>query len=93
MNTTGVSHLKMLMCVKVLALCDIYCGPSYCGISTLDSIIIMITRLQDGRSGFDSWEGQQIFLFYKMSRLNLGSTQPLIQWVLEALFLRVKWPG
>jgi hypothetical protein len=43
-----MSHLKTLLCVKVLALCDIYCGPGYCGISSWDSIIIIITGLRDG---------------------------------------------
>jgi len=68
-------------CVSVLALCDKYCCPSCCGISSWDSIGIMITVLQDGRSGFDSWQGQESFLFSRMPRLNLGFTQPLIWWV------------
>jgi hypothetical protein len=85
-----MSHLKTLLCVKVSALCDKYCCPS-CGISSWASIVIMITRLLDGWSGFDSWQGQLISLFSKMSWLNLGSTQPLI-W-LEALLLSIKWTG
>jgi len=87
-----MSHLKMVLCVKASALCDKYCCSS-CGISDWDSIVIVITRLQDGRCGFDSWQGQQGFLFSDISSLTLGSTQPLIQWVLEVLFVRVKWPG
>jgi len=35
----------------------------------------------------------RIFLFAAMSRLALGPTQPLIQWVLKALSPGVKHPG
>jgi hypothetical protein len=38
------------------------------------------------------WQGLVNFLFTTMSRPTLEPTQPLIQWVLETLFLRVKWP-
>jgi hypothetical protein len=33
------------------------------------------------QSWFDSWHGQEIFLFCKTYRLALGPTQPSIQWV------------
>jgi len=36
-------------------------------------------RLDD--LGFDSWQGQEIFLFSIMSRLAVGITQPAVQWV------------
>jgi hypothetical protein len=32
-------------------------------------------------SGFNSWQGQEIFMLSTMSRLVLGPTQPYIQWV------------
>jgi hypothetical protein len=35
----------------------------------------------------------KIFLFFMSSRPALGSTQPPIQWVPEALSLGVKWRG
>jgi hypothetical protein len=35
----------------------------------------------------------RIFLFPTVSRQELGSTQPLIQWVLGALYPEVKRPG
>jgi hypothetical protein len=38
-------------------------------------------RLQDGRQGFDSRQGQEIFLYSTASRPALGPTQPPIQWV------------
>jgi hypothetical protein len=45
------------------------------------------------RSRFDSRRGLGIFLLDIESRTALGSTQPPIQWVLDALSLRVKRPG
>jgi hypothetical protein len=37
-------------------------------------------------SGFDSMNGQEIFLFSSASGLALGPTKPPVQWVLEILF-------
>jgi hypothetical protein len=42
--------------------------------------------------GFDSRRGLGIFLFTTASRTALRPTQPPIQWVPGALFLRVKRP-
>ena len=36
-------------------------------------------RLDD--LGFDSWQGQENFLFFRMSRLAVGNTQPAVLWV------------
>jgi hypothetical protein len=55
-----------------------------------DSSVGIVTRLQAGQAGFDSWQGQETFLFSKMSRLALEPTQPPIQWVPGTLFLKVK---
>jgi hypothetical protein len=43
--------------------------------------------------GFESRQGQGIFLFTTASRPALEPTQPPIQWVLGALSLGVKRPG
>jgi hypothetical protein len=40
-----------------------------------------------------SWQGQEIFLYSKASRLALWPTQPPNQWVPRALSLSVKWQG
>jgi hypothetical protein len=40
----------------------------------------------------NSWQGKEIFLCSNMSRMDLQSTQLLIQWVLGALDKEVKWP-
>jgi hypothetical protein len=45
------------------------------------------------RSGFNSRQGLQNFLFTTASRPALRPTQPPIQWVLGALSLGVKRPG
>jgi hypothetical protein len=42
-------------------------------------------------AGFDSSQGQEIFLFSKMSRPALWPNQPPVQWVLGVIFLRVEW--
>jgi hypothetical protein len=34
-----------------------------------------------------------MFFFDAVSRPVLGPTQPPIHWVLDTIFLRVKWPG
>jgi hypothetical protein len=52
-----------------------------------------VTRLRGGRPGFDSWQGQGIFLFATASKLDLGPTQPPIQWVAGILSPGLKWPG
>jgi hypothetical protein len=41
-------------------------------------------------SGFDSWHGQEIFLFSIVSRPALRPTQPPMQWLLGALSLGIK---
>jgi hypothetical protein len=53
----------------------------------------IVIRLRAGQPGFDSWQGQEIFLYATVSRLALGPTQPSIQWVSGAPFLGVKQPG
>jgi len=52
-----------------------------------------VTRQWDGRLGFDSWQGQGIFLFATASRLALGPTNPPTQWISRALSPGVKRPG
>jgi len=47
---------------------------NYC--ISISSVSIVI-RLNDAE--FDLWQGQQIFLFFKMSGLALGPTQSLMQ--------------
>jgi hypothetical protein len=51
-------------------------------------------ELRVGRSGFDSRQGQDIFLFSTISRRALELTQTPIQWV-PGIFSRryIRWPG
>jgi hypothetical protein len=49
-------------------------------------------RLRAGQPGFDSQQGQQIFLYSAVSRLALGPTEP-IQLLPGALSPGVKQPG
>jgi hypothetical protein len=42
-----------------------------------------VTRLRAGCPGFDSLQGQGIFLLATASRLTMGPIQPPFQWVLE----------
>jgi hypothetical protein len=55
------------------------------------SSVSKMSELPAGRPGFNSRQGQKFFLFATASRPTLGLTQPLTQWVLWALSLRVKW--
>jgi hypothetical protein len=57
------------------------------------SLVIIVTRLQPGQPRFSSQQGQGIFLFITISRLALGSTQLLTQWVLGALSPGIKQLG
>jgi hypothetical protein len=59
----------------------------------LPSFSLYSNELQAGRQGFDSWKGQEIFLYSTASRPSPGSTQPLIKWVQRALSPGVKRPG
>jgi len=53
------------------------------------SSVNIVTELQAGRQGPDSWQEQGNF---SLSRLALGSTQPLIKWVPMTISPEVKWP-
>jgi hypothetical protein len=50
-------------------------------------------ELRAGRPGFNSRQGQEIFLFSTAPRPALGPTQPPIQWVPGAFSPGVKWQG
>jgi hypothetical protein len=43
--------------------------------------------------GFDSHQGQEIYLFSEASRLAMGLAHFPVQWTPEAVALRVKQPG
>jgi hypothetical protein len=59
----------------------------------LHSSVRTVTRLRDGRPGFDSRYGQGVFLFTTASKTTLEPTQPPIQWLPGALSPRIKRPG
>jgi hypothetical protein len=58
-----------------------------------DSSVGISTRLRAGRSGFDSWQGHEIFLFSTASIAAMESTRPHIQWVPGALSSGLKRRG
>ena len=53
---------------------------------------IVTFLLQVGESKVWFWQRQEIFLFFKMSRPAVGSTQHPVSGVLEVLSIGVKWP-
>jgi hypothetical protein len=57
------------------------------------SSVSTVTKLRAGWPGFDSWQGQIIFLFATASRPALGPIQPLVQLILGALFRWIKRLG
>jgi hypothetical protein len=54
--------------------------------------VSLVTGYTLGGHGFDSRQGQEIFLFSTSSRPSLRLTQPLIHWVPVALSPLVKRP-
>jgi hypothetical protein len=70
-------------CEKV---CVIFCHKAkfkqYQVVRSCGSSVSIVTRLQAGWLGFDSWQGLGIFLFVTASRPALGPYQPAIQWML-----------
>jgi hypothetical protein len=58
-----------------------------------DCSVRIARRLQAGRSGFDSWQENEIFLFSTASKPTLGPTQSPIQWVSGALSQGLKGHG
>jgi len=52
----------------------------------------LVTRLQAGWPGFDSWQGLG-FPLATVSRLARGPTQPPIQWLFGSSFPGVDWSG
>lgn len=58
-----------------------------------DSILSRMTRVWGGHPGFNSWQGQVIFLFSKMPTPALRPTQSSVWWLLVNLFPGVKRPG
>jgi hypothetical protein len=49
------------------------------------SLLCLTTDWMTGRSGFDPWQEQRIFLLTSVSKPALRSTQPPVQWVLGVL--------
>ena len=45
-----------------------------------DSTDCVATTLRQDNLGFESWQRQEIFLHFKMSRFALGPTKPTIVW-------------
>jgi len=60
-------------------------------LSCLDNLVIIVTRLRDGRPGFDSKQEGGIFLFDTASRPALGPIHPLRQW--EPVLFPRGWSG
>jgi hypothetical protein len=57
------------------------------------NVIHIVSRLWAGLSRIRILEGQEIFLFSKMSRLAVAPRNPPIKWILTLLSSGVKWPG
>jgi hypothetical protein len=85
------------LAITALLTCIILLNINFCLITSTiqsrSSSASIMTRRRDGQPGFDSRQGQGIFLFSTASKLALGSTQPLIQWVSRALSPGVERPG
>jgi len=51
-----------------------------------NSAFSIVTRLWAGQLEFEPSQGQELYLFSKMTRTGPGLTQHPMQWVLKALF-------
>jgi hypothetical protein len=62
---------------------------------SLDSSVFIVTGYELDSRGFriQILVGARFFILSMSFRLVLGTPQPLIQWVLGAVSLGVKWPG
>jgi hypothetical protein len=47
----------------------------------------LVYEMNNWGIGFDSGQQQEILLFFTESRLPMGPKQPLVQWILGALYL------
>jgi hypothetical protein len=56
-------------------------------------IVTMIGAGHFENSYFDIREGQRVLVFCKLLRPTLGPTQLPFQWITDALYPTVKWPG
>jgi hypothetical protein len=52
----------------------------------------IVTAMGLDNPGYESWQGQEIFLFSKLSRLALGPTQPSV-YLVPGFFLGSKSGG
>lgn len=69
--------------VMILFKFIVYCVHIAC---CRDSTFSAVTRLWAGKLGFESSQGQVLYLFSQMTRTGPGRTQHPMQWVLKALF-------
>lgn len=57
-----------------------------------ESSVAIANKIRSRELGFDSLQGQEMFLYSTASRLAVGCKQSPIHWMLRALFPAVIWP-
>jgi hypothetical protein len=70
----------VMLCYVMFMLCVRYIPVLKNSLTNRDSSVSIVIRLRAGRTGFDSWQGQGIFLFTTASRPAPGPNQSLIKW-------------
>jgi hypothetical protein len=87
--------LKIFHCLLTIiqkSFCRLSSLTNIKGAAMAKSIYRRATGWMTAKLGFNSWQGQDIYLYSTASRPTLGPTQPPIQCVLGALSLGLKRP-
>jgi hypothetical protein len=83
-DTSSIMHDKLILGLKSQIWSELYLFIIFVVYLNAHSTSVGIATVywpEDGGIRFDSWQGQEIFLYSTKSRQDLGPTQPYTQWI------------